>query len=317
MEEGLQQRITKVRRRLWEGRAERKSLCISPVMHRVSKFKYKSKEFWKENSFLPKNLQFVKCLYQSNVDLAVEKFRGFQIHNPTVFLKWVEEVVIISRQGMFQWDAKWINPVILLSRGWKVVEVQECVITLRCACCCKSWLIELSDAAHEGGILELYNKRIQKEHGAKCPWLTSAVDIEQYYKLHKNNVSVDIQRIADALRSSSTLPLPNNIVITEDIKEIAKLFNADSRQLGLLHIFVKGYQIISDQIIECTRCFHRSPLQSLVDDINYHGHTTWCRYAEKNRLKTLLLELPKSGELLPVGTLSDRLMRLEKHLSIF
>ncbi|AMD22416.1 HGR077Wp [Eremothecium sinecaudum] len=304
MDQKLFERFQKARIALGQDKAVGGRSKICAVTKRANRFKYRSKDAANEPG--------ASKGYFNAVSVAADRFPGFNMHNSQQFLKNVEDIVCRTREGMFQWDIRWLNPPEIASRGWVVMNAQGVVLELHCRCCQKHLMLDLNDEDSEDDVREQYHVMLSNQHSMRCPWRTASVDLRKHYILSDINVSLDLQRISDALRLISALDVPKGIVASDSVKRISRLFDDADTHLQLLQVLIQGYQLCTAEVIECTRCFHRSSLQSMMEDPDFDGHASWCRYDNPHKLEILLLKLcdmrnPKEG-----FSLSERIARLEQ-----
>lgn len=312
MNSKLENRIQKVNELYNNKNNIEKCHKLGDLFTRVNKLKYKSKNDILINKFLDDKTQNHIKIYYNNAAIASKQFPNFYLHNLKKFLKCIEDIVKHTKYSGIEWDSKWINPVTIASKGWTVLNVIKSILTLKCTSCRGVWSFDTYESS--SSLNERYYSYLSKEHDDLCLWKKHQVNLEQYYYLNESNLYMDIERISNELKKdiiNSNLKFE----ISETVKSISIFLEATHLKLPLLAILLLGYQIINEDFVSCTRCFHMTFITKIKDK-SYNGHTTWCRYNNNDILSDLLCEFYlKYESKIKNESLNARLIRLQEIIS--
>ncbi|QLL34696.1 hypothetical protein HG536_0H00710 [Torulaspora globosa] len=270
------------------------------------------------NRFLPRKLQRLTPLHDDLVELAVREWHGARLCNLQELLERCSGIQDGSRSVVVEWDAKWINPLSLASKGWEFSSSDhKGRMVCRCQSCRKTIVLDLrlEEASSEYLRQSYWVNGVSKGHSACCPWRNVQFDLEKEYYLHKSNLVHDIERIKKAVSkpcSASKAEKCPGTFPADQLTQLKKVFhyNGDDQLLSLL---VRGYEPIGDAVVRCSACFRNAFLRN-CSALNYHE--SWCRYREENKLAEMILsslplDLESCGK---PDSVEKRLHNLETYL---
>lgn len=281
----------------------------------LKKWKYKTRadKCRKPNSFLSAELQNFIPLYENVVDSASKQLNGFHLHSLKDLLDRCRNIQEGTNQMSLEWDAKWINPLTLASKGWDMCSTNgksESGYKLLCKCnCCRSTMcldLQPNENDHDD-IQQSLNKRywekyIPNSHSQFCPWKKKQFDLENEYYLRDSNLLSDLQRI----QKQAMMPFPNKrkepefhskLLSETQMCQLIAYFNCRDTPT-LLELSLRGYERIDerDDVSKCTRCFHKAFAKTILSDERWNCHAPWCRYFQEEKLPMMILELLKGAK---------------------
>lgn len=281
----------------------------------LRKWKYKTRldKRAKPNSFLSAGLQNFIPLYENVVDSASKELSGFHLHSSKDLLDRCRNIQEGTNHMPLEWDAKWINPLTLASKGWTTCSTNNKSdsgyrLLCKCSCCHSTLCLDLqSNENDHGDIQQSLNKRywekyISNSHSQLCSWRRKQFDLQNEYHLQDSNLLSDLQRIqkqtmVPSPKSEKEPEFHSKLLSETQMSQLIAFFNCrDARTL--LELSLRGYERIEgrEDIVRCTRCFHKAFTDTILCDEKWNCHAPWCRYFHEGRLPKMILELLKGAK---------------------
>ncbi|CAI4047541.1 Pml39p SKDI_13G0320 [Saccharomyces kudriavzevii IFO 1802] len=292
----------------------------------ITKWRYRKKPH-NGSSMLPEKCKNRVQLFDDLVQQSSNEFSGFRLHDLQALLEKIRLIQNYTRLLLVEWDARWVNPLTLASKGWKPYQGQsQSQAVFKCCCCHAIMTIQSSKngddvTGHNKKLNEkIWNSNIIGNHLRECPWRKNQFDLNKGYYLNSQNLIMDIERIHTSIdkissgskefyikRNSSRI---FHYLTEREMQKLAHFFNCkDYSLVGLLLLGYMKFQ--EDNLVQCTACFHRASIKGL-EHTDFNGHALWCRFYNKEFLPKMLLELiPGENNALTRIGVGERLDKLE------
>ncbi|SJM88430.1 uncharacterized protein ZBIST_4619 [Zygosaccharomyces bailii] len=259
----------------------------------LKKWKYRPCKL-KRNRFI---LHGRHLSYENMVVKARRGFPGFNLHSYEDLMSRCSRIEAGTQSQWLDWDAEWLNPLQLSSKGWDFESLNSGNLVCKCANCKSTLCLKLNSGP---SLNRRYGERyVSSEHSEHCPWRERQFDLRNEYHLQPWNLIREIERIKHLGTSRATIA-----TIPRDKLQI--LFKCDEESLNL---FLQGFRYLQDDIVECAGCF-RKAFKSKILQQGVNAHSSWCKYYDREKLSNMIrkeLEFPKEENL------ASRLKILEKY----
>ncbi|CDH13680.1 uncharacterized protein ZBAI_05466 [Zygosaccharomyces bailii ISA1307] len=235
--------------------------------------------------------------YENMVTKARRGFPRFNLHSYGDLMSRCSKIEAGTQSHWLDWDAEWLNPLKLSSKGWDFEVLNSGNLVCKCASCKSILCLKLNSGPSLNK--RYWERYVSSEHSEHCPWRERQFDLRNEYYLQSWNLIRDIERIKHLATSHPTIA-----TIPRDRLQI--LFKCDEDSLKL---FLQGFRYLQDDIVECAGCFRRA-FKSKILQQEVNAHSSWCKYYDREKLSNMItkeLEFPKEENL------ASRLKYLEKY----
>lgn len=235
--------------------------------------------------------------YENMVTKARRGFPRFNLHSYEDLMSRCSRIEAGTQSQWLDWDAEWLNPLQLSSKGWDFKVLNSGNLVCKCASCKSTLCLKLNSGPSLNK--RYWERYVSSKHSEHCPWRERQFDLRNEYHLQPWNLIRDIERIKRLATSHAAIA-----TVPRDRLQI--LFKCDEESLKL---FLQGFRYLQEDIVECAGCF-RKAFKSKILQQGVNAHSSWCKYYDREKLSNMIrkeLEFPKEENL------ASRLKNLEKY----
>lgn len=237
----------------------------------LKKWKYRPRQVTR-NQCLPGNRHF---LYENVVSRLRQECPGFNLHSYEELMDRCSRIEAGTHEQLLDWDAEWLNPLRLSSKGWDFNGIKKGILVCKCDSCKHTLSLDLSSGSSLNK--RYWERYVSSEHARHCPWRKTEFDLVNEYHLQSWNLLRDLERLRLSARGhEATKCTPED--------KLQALFQCEKEPLQL---FLQGFSYIRDDIVQCTGCFSRA-FKNTILQTGANEHRSWCKYYDLEKLPRMI-----------------------------